>query len=167
MKSTENTIWEEACKRKWISPHNLEKRLKDLREGKTLVTINGSFDLLHPGHLYMLHQAKQFGDLLLVLLNTDRSIRSYKGGKRPILSLSYRAQFISALEFVDYVTWFDEDDPRELLSVIRPDIHANGEEYGEECIEAEVVKQAGGLLQLIRRIPNLSTSDLIEKIQKL
>lgn len=160
------TPWSIACKKKIITPHNLKKKSEELKqEKKTIVTLNGSFDLLHAGHLYIIHQAKQLGDVLIVALNTDASIKSYKGPERPFIPLNERIEMVSAFEFVDYVTWFDEPDPRVLLSLIAPHIHANGAEYGENCIEAEVVIRNGGKIHLIDRIPKLASSDIVAKIR--
>lgn len=153
--------------RKRIDPKDLEKKLAELRaQGLKIATLNGSFDLMHAGHLYIIHQAKLQADKLLVALNTDKSIQQYKSPKRPIIPLQYRLEMMAALEFVDYVTWFDETDPRAILSRIKPDVHVNGAEYGANCIEAEVVRQNGGRLHLVDRIPSLSTSAVIEKVRQ-
>lgn len=159
--------WSEAHKKKLISPHNLKAKSEELKKNQILVTINGSFDLMHAGHLYILHQAKQLGDVLLVALNSDSSIKAYKDVRRPIIPLTERLEMLAALEFVDYVTWFDETDPRAILKIIAPHIHANGAEYGHECIEAEVVISSGGKIHLIDRIPKLATSDIVAKIKSL
>lgn len=152
---------------KAIAPGNLVSTIATLRKaGKSIATLNGSFDLLHAGHLEILHQASMQADILIVALNTDASIQKYKSTNRPLISLEYRLQMISALQFVDYVTWFDETDPRELLQKIKPDIHVNGAEYGENCIEAEVVKANGGRIHVVQLIPGLSTSRLIQKIKE-
>jgi D-glycero-beta-D-manno-heptose 1-phosphate adenylyltransferase len=150
---------------KLILPKNLEKTIAALRP-KTIATLNGSFDLLHAGHLFILKEAKKQADLLIVMLNSDASIRGYKGSTRPIIPLEYRLELMAALEFVDYVTWFDELDPCAILQKIRPDVHVNGAEYGENCIEAEVVKQMNARLHLVERIPGLSTSQIIGKIKQ-
>lgn len=121
--------------------------------------------MLHAGHLYIIHQASLQADCLIVALNSDASIKRYKGLKRPIISLEYRLSMMAALEFVDYVTWFEEDDPRKILSLIRPQVHVNGAEYGESCIEADTVRQNGGRLHLVERIPSLATSEIIKAIQ--
>jgi rfaE bifunctional protein nucleotidyltransferase chain/domain len=155
----------EWLKRKLIEPENLAKTIDELKSaGHKIATLNGSFDLLHAGHLYILSEAKKQGDLLLVALNTDASIQSYKSPLRPIIPLMHRLALIAALEFVDYVTYFDQTDPRSLLEIIRPEVHVNGAEYGENCIEAPIV-QKYGRLHLVPRIPTLSTSALIEKIK--
>jgi rfaE bifunctional protein nucleotidyltransferase chain/domain len=153
--------------KKLIEPEKLEETIRLLRaQNATLATLNGSFDLLHAGHLYIIHEASKQADFLIVALNSDASVKKYKGSDRPIVELNYRLQLIAALEFVDYVTWFEEADPRELLHKIQPDVHVNGVEYGSECIEAEVVKKYGGRLCLVDRIPSLATSAIIERIKK-
>ena len=154
--------------KKLVEPDQLEKKIGEIRSKQlTLATLNGSFDLLHAGHLYILHQAHIQADRLLVALNSDASIQKYKSPDRPIIPLQYRLELVAALEFVDYVTWFEETDPRELLSKIKPDVHVNGAEYSAHCIEAEVVRIHGGRLHLVDRIPSLSSSEIIEKIKGL
>ncbi|MFZ4772451.1 MAG: adenylyltransferase/cytidyltransferase family protein [Chlamydiia bacterium] len=138
------------------------------RAGKSIVTLNGSFDLAHAGHLEILSQAHdQKGDsgVLIVALNTDASIRRYKSPDRPLISLEHRLQMMAAYLFVDYVTWFEEDDPIALLKMIAPAIHVNGSEYGIDCIEADVVKQGGGKIFIVEKIEGLSSSALIQKIK--
>jgi rfaE bifunctional protein nucleotidyltransferase chain/domain len=114
----------------------------------------------------MISQAKLQADRLFVALNSDRSIQRYKGSERPIVPLVYRLEMMAALEFVDYVTWFEETTPCALLEKIRPDVHVNGAEYGADCIEAPTVKACGARLHLVDRIPTLSTSELIKKIRQ-
>src|SRR5277367_3010971 len=143
--------------KKEIPPHLLESFIADLRaEGLTIATLNGSFDLLHAGHLYIIHQASLQADRLFLCLNSDRSIQLYKNPKRPIISLRYRLEIIAALEFVDYVTWFEETDPIAILSLIRPDVHVNGAEYGPDCIEAGIVRSFGGRIHLVDRLAGLA-----------
>lgn len=132
--------------------------------GKTIATLNGSFDLMHAGHLEMIYQASLQADVLILALNTDRSIQQYKSPLRPIIPLEFRLRMMAALEMVDYVTWFDETDPRQILSLIKPNVHVNGAEYGENCIEAEVVKSYGGKIHIVSLVPGLSTSQIIKKI---
>lgn len=163
---TEN--WKSAQHRKRVEPADLPALIAKLRkEGKTIATLNGSFDLLHAGHLHMIYEASQQADVLIVALNSDSSIRRYKSIHRPIISLEYRLQMMAALEFVDYVTWFDETDPCKILSIIKPDVHVNGAEYGENCIEAETVKKNGGRLHIVQLVDGLSTSAVIKKILAL
>lgn len=154
--------------KKLVEPERLEETVRALRsEKKTIATLNGSFDLLHAGHLFIIHEASKQADCLIVALNSDASIRMYKSPDRPLIALQHRLEMMAALSFVGYVTWFEETDPRSLLSKIKPDVHVNGAEYGENCIEADVVKANGGRLHLVRRIPSLSTSAIIEKIKAL
>ncbi|NBO24439.1 MAG: D-glycero-beta-D-manno-heptose 1-phosphate adenylyltransferase [Chlamydiae bacterium] len=154
--------------KKIIQPDQLLDLVKQLKaKGKRVVSLNGSFDLLHAGHLYMIEEAKKQGDILILALNSDDSIKRYKSPLRPIISLNDRMQMIAALEKVDYVTFFDEIDPREVLKKIEPDVHVNGLEYGQDCIEAQTVKELGGTLYLVPRIEGLSTSSIIKKIKSL
>jgi len=160
--------WKSHSRSKWIHPEEIEAKVQAIRaEGVTIATLNGSFDLLHAGHLYMIYEAAKMADILILAVNTDESIKRYKSRKRPIVPLQYRLEMLSALEFIHFLTWFDESDPREILKKIKPDVHVNGIEYGPNCIEAEVVKEGGGRLHLVDRIPGLATSQLIETIQNL
>jgi D-glycero-beta-D-manno-heptose 1-phosphate adenylyltransferase len=159
--------WEDDFKKKLIPPQDLERRILELKnQGKKIATINGSFDLLHAGHLEILYFAKKKGDCLIVALNTDDSIRRYKSPKRPFIPLPYRLAMMAAFEFVDYVTWFDETDPCQLLEKIKPHVHINGSEYGENCIEAPVVRKYGGEIAIYEKIPGLSTSEIVKKVQE-
>ena len=152
---------------KIIQPEDIVAKIAELRtQGKTIATLNGSFDLLHAGHLEILTKGAAQADIFIVALNSDASIKGYKGPDRPIIPLFFRMQLMSALECVDYVTYFDEADPRNLLSQIKPDVHVNGSEYGENCIESEVVKNNGGRIHIVPLVPGLSTSALIQKIKK-
>lgn len=155
-------------KEKIIDPKDLAslvEKLKTLK--KKIATLNGSFDLLHAGHLFMIHEASKQADVLIVALNSDSSIKAYKSSSRPIVPLKERLEMMSALGFVDFVTWFDETDPRAILEVIKPDVHVNGVEYGNNCIEAATIKKHGGHLHLVPRIDGLSTTDLVKKIKNL
>lgn len=161
-------LWAEECTKKWIAPDQLEEKVALLRaDGARIATLNGSFDLLHAGHLQIIFEASQQADVLIVALNTDASIQAYKSATRPIIPLQYRLQMMSALVFVDFVTWFDETTPLNILEIIKPDVHVNGAEYGKECIEAEVVKKHGGSLHIVSLVDGLSTSAVINKIQSL
>lgn len=160
-------LWSNVYQKKMIHPDQLLERMHHLRDKKKkIVTLNGSFDLLHAGHLQIIFEASQLGDILIVALNSDRSIQQYKSPTRPIIPLEYRLQMMAALEFVDYVTWFDETDPRNILSLIKPDIHVNGAEYGANCIEADTVCSNGGSIHIVQLIPGLSTSTIIKKIRE-
>lgn len=149
-----------------LQPKEIEARVEKLRTGnKTIVTLNGSFDLFHSGHLQIIYEASLQGDILIVALNSDFSIKKYKGPKRPIITLEDRIQMMAALSFVDYVTYFDEIDPIAILEKIKPDVHVNGSEYGKSCVEAGTIKKNGGKLYLVGRLPSLSTTNIIEKIK--
>jgi len=163
--SRQSKHFTDAIVDKTVDPDDIGQIVAKIRQGKkTIATLNGSFDLLQAGHLEIIYQAALQADVLIVALNTDRSIQQYKSPLRPIISLEYRLQLLAALWMVDYVTWFDETDPREILKKIQPDVHVNGAEYGETCIEAETVKSFGGRLHFVPRIPGLATSDIIKKI---
>lgn len=148
-----------------INPDQLEQKIQEIKkQNKTIATLNGSFDLLHAGHLQIIYEASNQADILIVALNTDESIKKYKSLKRPIISLKYRLQMIAALEFVNYVTYFNETDPIKILDIIKPNIHVNGKEYGENCIEADIVKKNGGKIHIVDLVDSLSTSKIIQKI---
>lgn len=157
--------WPIYTKEKLVPPHSLKAWGDEIRSRhKTIVTLNGSFDLLHSGHLHILHEASKCGDVLIVALNSDESIKRYKSKNRPFITLSERLKMVSAISFVDYVTWFEEDDPRELLRKIRPNVHVNGADWGEDCIERSVVEEVGGRLQIVKLVPGLSTTAIVERI---
>lgn len=158
--------WEKESLKKLIAPDQIEAKVKELREqSRTIATINGSFDLLHAGHLQIIYEASRQADVLIVALNTDESIKKYKNVKRPIIPLKYRLQMISALGFVDYATYFDETDPIRILGIIKPDVHVNGKEYGENCVEADIVKKNKGRIYIADLVDSLSTTQIIKKIR--
>jgi D-beta-D-heptose 7-phosphate kinase/D-beta-D-heptose 1-phosphate adenosyltransferase len=134
-------------------------------KGKRIVTVNGSFDILHNGHLYILNEARRRGDVLIVGLNSDASVRGNKGPGRPLVDERRRAEMLLALRIVDYVHIFEEPDPIAFIKEINPDVHVNGSEYGENCIESETVRRGGGRLHIVSRIPGLSTSNLVDRLQ--
>lgn len=137
------------------------------REGKTIGTLNGSFDLMHSGHLVIIEEAAAQADVLIVGVNSNQSVRQYKGPDRPIVDEKDRLAMLSALRWIDYLTLFDELDPITLLGIIKPDVHTNGSEYGTECIEAPVVRENGGRIHIVDRRPGLSTTEVITKIKHL
>lgn len=160
--------WEPVSKTKFIYPEQLKEKIAEIKQaGKSIATLNGSFDLMHAGHLHMIYEASLQADVLIIALNTDRSIQSYKSPDRPIIPLEYRVQLMTALEFVDYVTWFDELNPIRILNDIKPDVHVNGAEYGANCIEADTVKSNGGRLHIVQLVPSLSTSLIVNKIKSM
>ena len=162
---TQDEILRDTDALRLVSRQSLAQLAVSLRaQGKRIVTINGSFDLLHAGHLYILTEARKQGDVLIVGLNSDRSVKSYKGPNRPVVPEGRRAEMLLALRMVDYVHIFDEPDPIAFLGEIKPDVHVNGVEYGEDCIESEVVKRGGGQIHLVNRLPDLSTSGVLETV---
>ncbi len=153
--------------KKILSRQALADRVQSLkRDGKTIISTNGSFDLLHLGHVAMLQEAKSLGDVLVVGLNSDAGIRRYKGRYRPICPEAHRAGLLAALACVDYITIFDELTPIEFVNVIQPHIHVNSPEHGKDCVERGAVEQYGGRIHLARLVPALSTTQLLGRIQE-
>jgi D-beta-D-heptose 7-phosphate kinase/D-beta-D-heptose 1-phosphate adenosyltransferase len=151
--------------RRLVERHDLAPLAASLRaKGRRIVTVNGSFDVLHNGHLHILNEARRRGDVLIVGLNSDASVRSYKGPDRPVVTERRRGDMLLALRAVDYVHIFDEADPIAFIEQINPDVHVNGSEYGEDCIEADAVKRGGGVIHIVKRLPGLSTSGLLESL---
>ncbi len=135
------------------------------RSGKTIVFTNGCFDLLHAGHVRYLRQARAEGDLLVVGLNSDRSVRELKGPGRPLVSQEERAELLAALEMVDYVTIFDRTTPRELIKKLRPRVLVKGGDWKrEEIAGADEVEELGGRVVIVPLVPGRSTSSLLDKI---
>ncbi len=136
-------------------------------QGEKIVTTNGCFDVLHVGHIRYLQQAKRQGDRLIVAINSDASVRTIKGNKRPLVPENERAEMLAALECVDYVTIFTELDPIQFLKEIRPDIHVKGGDYKlDQIVEREAVESLGGEMRLLPGAKGKSTSNLIELIVK-
>ena len=159
---------------KILTIEQAKRKADELRaEGKKIVTLNGSFDLLHAGHLDILEEAKQQGDVLIVGINTDESIKAKKGDARPVMPQENRAALLAALACVDYVVIMDgaynEEPHGSFLPAVKPDLHVNGEEYGpvEGWVEYSVMKELGIGAYQVKRRPNLSTSEIIEKIKAL
>ena len=138
------------------------------RDGKTVVWTNGCFDLLHPGHVASLFAAKAFGDVLIVGINSDDSVKSIKGPTRPILNEHDRVTMLSALACVDHVIVFKESTPQTILSILQPDIHTKGEEYkppfGRSAPEVATVLAYGGRMEYLPLVPGISTTELIRRI---
>jgi rfaE bifunctional protein nucleotidyltransferase chain/domain len=138
------------------------------REGKRVVLTNGCFDLLHAGHVRYLAEARGLGDALIVGLNSDRSVRALKGEGRPILNESERAEVIAALEAVDFVVVFDEDTPQELIARLLPDVLVKGGDWPlDQIVGREDVEANGGKVMSLPYVQNASTTDLIDRIQKI
>lgn len=135
--------------------------------GKKVVFTNGCFDLLHRGHLHLLREAKRLGDLLIVAINSDASVKSIKGPGRPILPEGERAELISALEMVDYVTIFDEADPYNLIKELKPNVLVKGGDWGEgKIVGREIVEKEGGKVVVVPYLKGHSTTQIIERMAK-
>jgi rfaE bifunctional protein nucleotidyltransferase chain/domain len=134
-------------------------------EGNVIVTTNGCFDVLHLGHLRYLQAARQLGDLLVVAINSDASVRELKGENRPLIPEDERAEMLAGLECVDYVVIFPELTPIDLLSELKPNIHVKGGDYKlEQLIERDVVEANGGKVIVGLNVPGKSTTNLIQVI---
>ena len=137
------------------------------RQRKKVVFTNGCFDILHRGHIECLRKAKSFGDVLIVGLNSDSSVRKIKGDKRPILPQGDRAEILASLEMVDYVVIFREKTPLDLIASLVPDILTKGGDYKKnEIVGREIVESSGGRVILVKQIPGRSTRNVIGKIAK-
>lgn len=139
-------------------------------EGKVIVFTNGCFDILHVGHVRVLQEAKSLGDVLIVGLNSDTSVRKLKGGGRPIVPEEERAEMLVALECVDYVVIFDEHEPSRIMSVLKPDIQVKGGDYTleqlEKLTECKLVKSYHGRIHIASHHKDKSTTNIIKKIQE-
>jgi len=136
-------------------------------EGRKVVFTNGCFDILHPGHSTYLAAARALGDILVVGLNSDASVRRLKGDKRPIMKETARAQLLVALAAVDFVTLFDEDDPYQLIKLLAPDILVKGGDWDTSTIVGrDLVEARGGLVKSLPFIDEYSTTSIVEEILK-
>lgn len=137
------------------------------KDGKKVVFTNGCFDLLHRGHLHLLREAKKLGDLLVVALNSDKSVKKIKDANRPILPESERSELIAALEMVDYVTMFDEPEPYEVIKELKPDILVKGGDWPKDkIVGADIVEGQGGRVVVIPYLKGHSTTQIIERMCK-
>jgi D-beta-D-heptose 7-phosphate kinase/D-beta-D-heptose 1-phosphate adenosyltransferase len=142
----------------------IRERRRWKSEGKTVVLTNGCYDLLHPGHVRLLEQCRSMGDILVLALNSDSSVRRMKGPSRPILDERERAEVASALEAVDAVVLFDEDTPRELIAEVLPDMLVKGADWSHFIAGREEVEAAGGKVVTVPLEPGYSTTNLVERI---
>jgi D-beta-D-heptose 7-phosphate kinase/D-beta-D-heptose 1-phosphate adenosyltransferase len=137
------------------------------RNGRRIVFTNGCFDLLHPGHIGSLEQARALGDALIVGLNSDAGVRQLKGAGRPVLPERERAEILCALECVDAVVIFDEPTPREIISRLLPDVLVKGGDWpGDQIVGREEVEAAGGRVVSIPVVPGYSTTTMLRKIRE-
>lgn len=143
----------------------LEARRKEAKAGLKVVFTNGCFDIVHPGHISYLRQARALGDRLYVAINSDASVRRLKGDLRPILSESERAQVVAGLEVVDCVTIFDDDTPRQLISELLPDVLVKGGDWRlDQIVGRDEVEAAGGKVHSLPYLQGSSTTDIIDRI---
>ena len=141
---------------------------RERRAGRHIVFTNGCFDLLHAGHVKLLQKARSLGDVLVVGLNSDSSVRRLKGAGRPLAPAADRAIVLGALACVDYVVTFGEDTPLNLIRQVRPDVLVKGGDYKlNEIVGAEFVRQRGGTVRRFRLVPGRSTSTLMRRIREL
>jgi D-beta-D-heptose 7-phosphate kinase/D-beta-D-heptose 1-phosphate adenosyltransferase len=134
---------------------------------QTFVFTNGCFDVIHPGHVALLRQAKRLGHYLLVGLNSDRSVRGLKGNGRPVQDENARSQVLAALEDVDGVVLFDEETPAEIIALLEPDVLVKGGDYApDQVVGREVVERGGGRVVIVPLVPGQSSSAIVERMQR-
>jgi rfaE bifunctional protein nucleotidyltransferase chain/domain len=154
---------------KILSRDALVQELDKVRaSSRRVVFTNGCFDLIHVGHLSYLSEARAIGDCLVVAINTDRSVHSIKGPDRPVLPENERAEILAAVEMVDFVTFFDEPTPQEIIEEVQPDILVKGDDWPiDGIVGREVVWARGGQVVNIPIVPGISTSEIITRILAL
>ena len=154
---------------KILERNALKDKLEELRKkGKKIAFTNGCFDILHVGHVRYLREAKKTADVLVLALNSDSSVRSIKGEKRPLMNEKERAEILAALECIDFVTIFQELTPLELINYLKPDILIKGGDWPEEkVVGREEVKKWGGRVVIIPEVEGKSTTNIVEKIKML
>jgi len=154
---------------KIYSREGLKKELARLRnEEKKIVFTNGCFDILHVGHTRYLKEAKKAGDILVLALNSDASVRAIKGEKRPIIPENERAEMLASLEVIDFITIFSETTPLKLIEYLKPDVLVKGGDWAEEnVVGSESVASWGGQVVIIPEIKGASTTNIVEKIRKI
>jgi D-beta-D-heptose 7-phosphate kinase/D-beta-D-heptose 1-phosphate adenosyltransferase len=147
----------------------MKKILPGLKaQAKKVVFTNGCFDILHVGHVRYLKKAKSHGDILIIGVNTDRSVKLIKGENRPIVSEKERAEVLSALEFVDYVVFFNEPDPLRLIEALKPDVLVKGADWSKgRIVGREIIENLGGRVVRVPMVPGASSTGVIEKIKKV
>jgi glycerol-3-phosphate cytidylyltransferase len=135
------------------------------KDGKSVVFTNGCFDILHVGHLRYLNEAREQGDILIVGVNSDDSVKRLKGPSRPINNETDRAEMLTGLKAVDYAVIFTEDTPVEIIEELKPSIHVKGGDYKKEDLpETEVVERNGGIVRILTLVEGKSTTNVVNKI---
>ena len=158
-----------SSQRKVVSSARLARLIREAKgRGRRVVFTNGCFDLVHTGHVKLLERAKRFGDLLVVAINSDRSVRALKGASRPIVPQQDRAALLAAFGCVDYVTIFHEPTPKRLIASLRPHVLVKGADWGHgRIVGRDLVEQTGGHIVRIPLVRGYSTTKLIERIRDL
>lgn len=151
-----------------LSRENLAEEISELRQnGAKIVLANGCFDLFHVGHIRYLAGAKNLGDVLIVGINSDEQVKKLKGERRPFMPENERAEIISSLRCVDFVTIFDEPTVEQLIRAIRPDFHAKGTDYTVDSVpEREIVRECGGQTAIVGDPKDHSSTELIQKVNR-
>jgi len=134
------------------------------RQGKRVVFTNGCFDILHPGHIDLLRRARSLGDVLVVAINSDASVRRLKGPLRPVFPETERAELLSALDMVDFVCSFDEDTPLKVIQTIRPDILVKGADWTSNIVGQKEVEGWGGRVEALPLVEGQSTTNVIDRV---
>jgi rfaE bifunctional protein nucleotidyltransferase chain/domain len=147
-------------------PELIAQRARWKLAGKTVVFTNGCYDLLHPGHVRLLEKARSMGDVLILALNSDASVRRLKGPSRPLIAEMERAELAGGLEAVDAVTLFTEDTPRELIAALLPDILVKGADWAHWIAGREEVEAAGGQVLALSLEPGYSTTGIVDTLLK-
>ena len=145
----------------------LSQLVKARQSGSRVVFTNGCFDVLHTGHLHLLQRARALGDLLIVGINSDQSVKRLKGNDRPLIGENERAELLAALSCVDYVTVFSERTPLRVITAVNPDVLVKGADYSvSDVVGRNVVEQRGGRVELVPLLPGFSTTGLVESIKQ-
>jgi rfaE bifunctional protein nucleotidyltransferase chain/domain len=148
----------------YTRPELVRQRASWKQAGRTVVFTNGCYDLLHPGHIRLLEQARSLGDVLILALNSDASVRRLKGPTRPLIPEMERAELAAGLAAVDAVTLFDEDTPRELIAAVLPDVLVKGADWAHWIAGREEVEAAGGEVRALALEPGYSTTGIVETL---
>ena len=157
-----------SAKEKIKKLEELERMVEEARKkGKKIVTTNGCFDILHMGHIRYLQDAAKLGDLLIVGINSDASVRKLKGAKRPVVPERERAEVVASLGCVDYVFVFNEDTPIAFAGRLKPHVHAKGGDYfDKKMVEKEIIEKHGGKIIILKEEQGYSTSNTIKRINE-
>ncbi len=154
---------------KLLNSTKLNKVLTKLKkEKKKVVLTNGCFDVIHPGHIEILKKSKKLGDILIVLLNSDKSVRKLKGKQRPIINQKGRIEILNSIKYIDFIVLFNELTPVKLYKKIKPNFLTKGSQYNlKNIIGKKLIEKNGGKIKLIKMLPNISTTLILKEISKI